>query len=86
MLQCFLLNFTQPCIFNIYRTERMEIFIESENKKKSIRFSGSVSQLLLQLKINPETVIVARNNELVTEDEKLADSDEVKLLSVISGG
>ena len=64
----------------------MQVFIESENKNRKIRFSGSAAKLLEKLKINPETVIIAKNGELVTEDEKLGDKDEVKLLSVISGG
>lgn len=64
----------------------MQVFIESENRNRKIRFSGSVSELLGKLKINPETVIIAKNGELVTEDEKLGNKDEVKLLSVISGG
>ncbi len=64
----------------------MDVFIEFENKTCKLRFSGTVSQLLKRLKINPETVIVARNSELVTETEKLKNSDSVKLLSVISGG
>ncbi|MBS3133362.1 MoaD/ThiS family protein [Candidatus Woesearchaeota archaeon] len=64
----------------------MELFIEAENKRKKLKFSGTVSQLLQKLKVNPETVIVAKNNQFVTENEKLADKDDVKLLSVISGG
>lgn len=64
----------------------MKLFIEAEGSNKKIKFSGTVSQLLQLLKVNPETVIVAKNNELVTENEKLSDKDEVKLLSVISGG
>lgn len=64
----------------------MKIFIESENKNKSIKFEGNVSQLLQKLKISSETVIVSRNNELITEEETLSNTDEIKLLSVISGG
>jgi len=64
----------------------MNVFIEAGNKKKKLKFNGTVSQLLKQVKVNPETVIVAKNNELVTETEKLTDKDDVKLLSVISGG
>ena len=64
----------------------MKVFIEIQNKSRELKFSGTVSKLLQLLKINPETVIVAKNSELVTEDEKLKDSDEVRLLSVISGG
>ena len=64
----------------------MQIFIERENKNKTIRFSGTVSKLLQQLKLNPSAVLVARNSALVTENDSLKDSDEVKILSVISGG
>ena len=64
----------------------MEIFIERENIKKKIKFNGTVSKLLRQLKLNPAAVLVARNSTLVTESDKLNDSDEVKILSVISGG
>ena len=64
----------------------MEVFIESENKAKKIKFTGTVSQLLVKLNVNPETVIISKNRELVTENEKLTDTDDVKLLSVISGG
>ena len=64
----------------------MKVFIERENKNKKLKFSGKVSDLLLQLKLNPATVLVAKNNALVTEDDTLSDKDEVKILSVISGG
>ena len=64
----------------------MKVFIERENKNKQIKFNGTVSMLLLQLKLNPATVLVARNSTLVTESDKLKDEDEVKILSVISGG
>lgn len=64
----------------------MKVFIERENKNKQIKFNGTVSQLLHQLKLNSSTVLVAKNNTLVTEGDKLSDNDEVKILSVISGG
>ncbi|MBI2175930.1 MoaD/ThiS family protein [Candidatus Woesearchaeota archaeon] len=64
----------------------MKLFIERENKSKTFRFNGTVSKLLRQLKVNPATILVARNKALVTENDKLIDSDEVKILSVISGG
>ena len=64
----------------------MELFIEKDNVRKDLRFSGTVSKLLAKLKLNPESVVVVKNNEIVTEDEKLSDSDSVELLSVVSGG
>jgi len=36
--------------------------------------------------ILPESVLATRNGELILEDEILRDGDEVKLVSVISGG
>jgi len=66
----------------------VNIFIDKENKNTQLELgkSSSVSDLLKELKINPVTVIVSRNNELILEDEKLNDNDEIKILSVISGG
>ena len=64
----------------------MHIFIERENLTKNLKFNGKVSKLLETLKLNPSAVLIARNNSLVTEDDELNDKDEVKILSVISGG
>ena len=64
----------------------MNVFIERENLNKNLKFNGKVSMLLEKLKLNPSAVLVARNNGLVTEDDELKDNDEVKILSVISGG
>ena len=38
------------------------------------------------LKINPETVLIVKNNELILAEDSLNDNDELRLLSVISGG
>jgi sulfur carrier protein ThiS len=64
----------------------MIIYIEKEDKELKKRFSGNVKKLLKELKINPQTVVVVKNDSLVAEDEKLEDSDHVRLLSVVSGG
>ncbi|MBS3064518.1 MAG: MoaD/ThiS family protein [DPANN group archaeon] len=62
-----------------------KVFIERENKHVEVTAS-SVKEILQKLKINPEVVIISKNNELVTEDSKVSEKDEIKLLSVISGG
>ena len=64
----------------------MKIFIEKQNTTKNIRFKGDVKSLLEKLGINPETVVVVKDDELVLLDEKVSDDDFVKVLSVISGG
>ena len=67
---------------------KINIFIDRENKNTNLELDNSsiVSDLLKKLSINPVTVIVSRNNELILEDEELKDKDEIKILSVISGG
>ena len=67
---------------------KINVFIDRENLSKTLEFENAtrVSDLLEKLDINPVTVIVSRNNELILEDEKLNDNDEIKILSVISGG
>lgn len=65
----------------------IELFRERANVREHIAFHGStVAELLAQIKINPETVIVVRNKEVLTADIALYDKDVISLLSVVSGG
>ncbi len=65
----------------------LTIFNERENSTQIITLTGnSVQELLQQLKINPETVLIVRNNEVLLRDEILQDGESIELLSVISGG
>lgn len=64
----------------------MEIHIESTEEKKNIKFKGSAADLLKKLEINPETVVVIKNNTMITNEEILDNQDEVHILSIISGG
>ncbi|MBI2672768.1 MoaD/ThiS family protein [Candidatus Woesearchaeota archaeon] len=65
----------------------IKVFIERYNETKVIEKNiKDINSLLKELSINPETVVTARNNELATTDAKLKDGDEVRILSVISGG
>lgn len=64
----------------------MDVLIEKTGKTVKLRFEGSVGSLLSKLRINQETVIVVKNDELVTEDDYLQDKDKIKIMSVISGG
>jgi|SaaInlStandDraft_4_1057021.scaffolds.fasta_scaffold501704_1 sulfur carrier protein ThiS len=64
----------------------MKIYIQKTGKNSEIKFSGTVLKLLNQLEINPETVIVTSNDVLVTEEDKLINSDLIEILQVVSGG
>jgi len=45
-----------------------------------------VRELLDHLRLNPETVLVIRDADLLTREERLDDADEVEIRPVISGG
>lgn len=46
----------------------------------------TVKQALKRVGLLPETVLATRNGELITEDERLKEGDEIRLVAVISGG
>ena len=64
----------------------MKVFIEKQNKNMELKFSGTVKELLEKISVNPETILVVRDKELLTLYRDVDDKDEVRLLSVISGG
>ncbi len=64
----------------------MKIYLEKENKHLNLNFKGSVKELLEKVNINIETVVVLKNNEIVNEEGLLEEKDDIKILSVISGG
>jgi len=58
------------------------------NPRRTVEMSGPlrVSALLAKLDIDRDTVLVIRNDTLVPGDTVLADSDDVEIRPVISGG
>ena len=64
----------------------MDIYIEKDNRNIELKESLAVKDLLKKLSINPQTVLVVKNDEIVLHDEMLSEKDTVKILSVISGG
>ncbi len=45
-----------------------------------------VRELLKELNLSPESTIVVRGEEVLTEDEWIEEEDEVRVISAISGG
>lgn len=64
----------------------MRVHIDREHKTQELSFSGKAKHLLSQLNINVETVVITRNGTLITEEDMLKDTDDVKIISVVSGG
>lgn len=46
----------------------------------------AVLDALSAAKINPETVLVKRNNKLIPHDAALKEGDQLETVTVISGG
>lgn len=67
---------------------QVAVFYDKENREKMVNLEKNmqVRDLLAKMNINPVTVIVSRNDNIIPEDEKLNDKDKLKLFSVISGG
>lgn len=61
-------------------------YIGKNSEKINIDKSMSVKKLLESLNINPVSVLVMRDNQLIPEDVIVNDGDELKIFSVVSGG
>jgi sulfur carrier protein ThiS len=62
------------------------VILEREKKTIERDFEGRIKDLLQELNVNAETIVVVRNGEVVAETDRCKNSDELKFLSVISGG
>jgi len=52
----------------------VNVFIEKENKKANVN-ARTAMEAMQKLSINPETVLIVKNNELVLAEERLNESD-----------
>lgn len=64
----------------------MNVLLTPQGREVVIERAKRVSDLLSHLSITPGTVLVIRDGRLLTEDERLSQSDEIELRSVVSGG
>ncbi len=64
----------------------MTVFIEKEDRHITIETPVSGTDLLEELGINPQTVLLVKNREIVLPEETLDPSDTIEILSVVSGG
>ena len=67
---------------------QINVFYDREKQEKTIDLdeNSSIKDLLAKMNINPVTVIVSKEDNIILEDESLKDQDKIKLISVISGG
>lgn len=62
---------------------KIRVLIERDGKEKNVKLkSGSVGSLLDSLDINPESVIIARGKDLLTERHKLEDGEKIRIIHI----
>ena len=65
----------------------MKIKVFEDKKKIQGTYNvNSIKELIEKLKLPINEYIIVKNNAIVTESTELKENDEIKFLSVISGG
>ncbi|HEY3196884.1 MAG TPA: MoaD/ThiS family protein [Nitrospirales bacterium] len=64
----------------------MKVLLNHPVREVEIQGPKRVKDLLRELDLLPESVLVVRGDDLVTEDDTLRDDDHVEIRPVISGG
>ncbi len=64
----------------------MRVVILPERDIKEISGRRRVDKILHHLEINPETVLVIKNGELLTADHLVEENEEIEIWPVMSGG
>jgi sulfur carrier protein len=62
--------------------------VKLRNPDREVEVAGErkVHDLLGELGINPDTVLVIRERELLTREDRVGQQDEIEVRPVISGG
>jgi sulfur carrier protein ThiS len=55
-------------------------------QKWELEASLTVREAIEAIGLHPESVLAVRDGELIKEDTRLNDGDEIKLVAMISGG
>lgn len=64
----------------------MKVILRGQGREVELAGRRRVRELLVELGVIPETVLVIRGRELLTQDEVVREDDVVELRPVISGG
>ena len=64
----------------------MKVLLNHPVRELDIPGPKRVKDLLQELALLPESVLVVRGDDLVTEDDSLRDNDRVEIRPVMSGG
>ncbi len=64
----------------------MKVRLRNPDRELEVAGDRRVRDVLSELGINPDTVLVIRDRELLTREDRLAEADRIEVRPVISGG
>ena len=64
----------------------MKVLLNHPVREVEVKGPRRVREVLKELDLLPESVLVVRGDDLVTEDELLKDEDRIEIRPVMSGG
>jgi sulfur carrier protein ThiS len=64
----------------------MKVKLRNPDREVDVRGGRRVRDVLSDLRIDPDTVLVIRERELLTRDDRVGEDDRVEIRPVISGG
>ena len=64
----------------------MKVILRNPRREVEVAGDATVSEVLRELDVIPETVLVIRDGELLMKTDAVADDDTIELRPVISGG
>jgi sulfur carrier protein ThiS len=66
--------------------DAMKVSIERDESVHQIADCATGTALLKKLSLCAQEVILTKNGEIIMPEESLSENDEIRVLSVISGG
>lgn len=64
----------------------MKVKLRNPDRELEVPGNRPVREVLAELDINPDTVLVIRDRELLTREDRVGEQDLVEIRPVISGG
>ena len=64
----------------------VKVILRNPRREVEVPAGRRVKDVLVELKVVPESVLVIRGDELVTADQMVRDDDVLELRPVMSGG
>ncbi|MGE5227715.1 MAG: MoaD/ThiS family protein [Planctomycetaceae bacterium] len=64
----------------------MKVKLRNPDREVDVVGGRLLQEVLAELDVNPDTVLVIRDGELITRETRVGDADALEIRPVISGG